>query len=136
MRSCSGLERGKCATRYSIWSASTRRPGRARGFLVVAAPAGRHHVGPDVRTALAEGTDVIARQLARGKSLGAVHAEIGITAEQGLVVQRRHVVVARVAWVTGVTHGRDDGVDFEHRATPGARIGAAVQLIEKRAARV
>src|ERR1700674_270518 len=26
MRSCSGLERGKCAIRYSIWSASTRRP--------------------------------------------------------------------------------------------------------------
>ena len=26
MRACSGLERGKCASRYSIWSASTRRP--------------------------------------------------------------------------------------------------------------
>src|SRR6185437_8543481 len=26
MRSCSGLDRGKCASRYSIWSASTRRP--------------------------------------------------------------------------------------------------------------
>ena len=26
MRSCSGLERGKCAMRYSIWSARTRRP--------------------------------------------------------------------------------------------------------------
>ena len=28
MRACSGLVRGKCASRYSIWSASTRRPFR------------------------------------------------------------------------------------------------------------
>ena len=28
MRSCSGLWRGKCASRYSIWSARTRRPFR------------------------------------------------------------------------------------------------------------
>ena len=27
-RACSGLERGKCVSRYSIWSASTRRPFR------------------------------------------------------------------------------------------------------------
>src|SRR5579864_6171308 len=37
---------------------------RARGLLVVAAAAGRHHVGPDVHAALTEGPDVIARQLA------------------------------------------------------------------------
>src|SRR5579872_169924 len=37
--------------------------GRARSFLVIAAAAGRHNVGPDVHAALAERTNVIARQL-------------------------------------------------------------------------
>src|SRR5256885_6471063 len=46
--------------------------GGARGLLVVAAAAGRHHVGPQVRAALAEGADVIARQLARDEALAAV----------------------------------------------------------------
>jgi len=79
---------------------------------------------------------VIARQLARRKARGAVHAEIRVAAEQRLVVQRRHVIVAGVARIAGVPNGGDDGVDFEHRAPSGARVGAAVQLIEKRTARV
>jgi hypothetical protein len=40
---------------------------------------------------------VIARQLAHRETLRAVQAEVRVAAEQGLVVERRHVVVARVA---------------------------------------
>src|ERR1700728_1490864 len=99
--------------------------GRARGFLIVAAAAGRHHVHPVVGAALAEGADVIARQLARREAHAAVHADVGIAPEQRLVVERRHIVVARVAGIAGVAHGRNDGVDFEPGAPPGAGIDAA-----------
>src|SRR5256885_13895088 len=102
-------------------SLHARLLGGARGLLVVAAAAGRHHVGPQVRAALAEGADVIARQLARDEALAAVHAQVRVAPEQRLVVQRRHVVVARVARIAGVPDRGDDGVDLQDRAPPGAR---------------
>src|SRR5215470_8683192 len=58
----------------------------ARGLLVVAAAAGRYDVRPQISAPLAEGTDVIARQLARGETARAVHAQIRVAPEQGLVV--------------------------------------------------
>ena len=85
---------------------------------------------------LAERTDMVARQLARGKAHAAVHADVGVPAEQRLVVERRHIVVARVAGIARMPDGRDDGIHLEHRAPPGAGIHAAVELVEQRAAGV
>ena len=89
---------------------------RARGLGVVAAAAGRDHVVPGVLAALAERTHVVARQLRRRKALRAVQAQVAVAAEQRLVVQRRDVVVARVAGIAGVADGGDDRADLEHGA--------------------
>ncbi len=110
--------------------------GRARGLQVVAAPAGRDHVGPAVAPALAEGPHVVARQLARGEALATIEAEVGVAPEQRLVVQRRHVVVPQVARVAGVSDRRDDRVHLEHGAPASQRVGAAAELEDRRAAGV
>ncbi len=110
--------------------------GRARRLQVVAAAAGRDHVRPDILAALAEWPDVVARELARWEALRAVHAEERVAAKQRLVVERRHVVVARIARVAGVADRRDDRVHVEDGALASAGIGAAAQAEDRAAAGV
>ena len=69
---------------------------RAARLVVVAALAGGDHVVPVVAAAAAQGSDMLAGELAGGKALAAVHAHVGVALEQGMVVERRHVVLARL----------------------------------------
>src|SRR5690606_27637962 len=109
---------------------------RARGLLVVAASAGRDHVRPHILSALAEGPDVLARELPRREALPAVHAEEGVAPEERLVVEGWNVIVARVTRIAGVTVRGHDRVHLQHRPTASACVGAAVEPVEPRAAGV
>src|SRR5262249_2968881 len=108
----------------------------SRGFLIVAAAAGRDHVHPGIRSALTERADMIARELTRRKPQPAVHAQIPIAPKESLIVERRNIVMAGVAGVTGVPHRGHDGIDLEHGAMTGARVRTTIELIKERAAGV
>ena len=133
--------RGKCVSRYSIWSASTLRPfrvdvlgvsrrerhsdelnarflGRAAALVIVAAPACGDDVRPCIAPAAADRRDVIARELARAEMLPAVHAEIRVALEQRAVVQRRRIAVAIALERARVAVRRDDRVHLDHAAAP------------------
>ena len=97
----------------------------------IAATAGRHDVRPHVVTTLAERPDMIARQLTRREANTAVHAQVRVPPEQGLIVQRGDVVVPCVARVTRVANGRHDRVDIQHRALARNGVRAAIELIEQ-----
>lgn len=90
--------------------------GSPAGLLVVAPLAGGDHVLPLVRPAQAQGTDMVAGQLAALERVAAVQAQPGIALEQGRVVQRRRVGVAQQV-VAAV--GRDNGVEGEDGAPTG-----------------
>ncbi len=79
---------------------------------------------------------MIPRQLARREANGAIHAQKGVAPEQGLVVQRRYVVMPGIAGIARVADRGDDGIDLEHRAPPGLGVHAAEELVEHRSARV
>src|SRR6185437_2837755 len=55
-------------------------------LLVVATSASGYDVRPDIEAALAEGPDMIPRQLTRRESHGAIHTQVCVTPEQSLVV--------------------------------------------------
>lgn len=100
---------------------------RARSFDVIAATAGGDDIGPEVAPALAEGAHVIARQITRRKTLAAIEAQVSIAPKQGLIVERRQIIVAQVARIAALAFGGDDGIDLQNGAPPAERIGAAKQ---------
>jgi hypothetical protein len=93
-------------------------------------------VGGDLLAKLDEGPNVIAREFPAWKTLGAVHAQIGVAPKQRFVIQGRHIVVARIAGVAGVPKRGDDGVDLDHGAAAIECIVPAVQPVEQRATAV
>jgi hypothetical protein len=77
---------------------------------------------------------VIARQFAHRETLRAVQAEMRIAPKQRLVVERRHVIVARVAGIAGVPHGCNDGIHFEHGTKTRASADTTVEFEQRAAA--
>jgi len=69
----------------------TRLLRRARRLGVIAAATRRHHIFPGIVPAAAERRHMIPRQQAISEPRAAVQAQIGIAAEQGLIVERRCV---------------------------------------------
>jgi len=76
---------------------------------------------------------VISRQFARRETHATIHAEVRITAEECLIVQRRNIVVARVTRIAGVSDGGDNRVDLEHRTLSAGCVHTTVQSVESRA---
>ncbi len=108
--------------------------GRPPRFEVVASAASGHDVRPSIASALAQRSDVIARELVGREAHAAVHAEVRIALEQGLIVQRRRIVFAQIAGIMCVTDRCHDRVHVHDRLQSGARIRAAEQAVKACAA--
>src|SRR5690606_12902572 len=102
----------------------------ARGLLVIAAPTGGHHIVPGVHAALAERPDMIPRQVAHWKSQAAVHAQIRVPPEKSLIVQRRNVIVTRIAGIARMAERCDDRIDLEHRTAASVGFYTSVEPVE------
>ena len=108
---------------------------RAPALEIVAAPARRHHVGPHVAAALAEGRDVIPGQVPGRKLLRTIHAQIRIPLEQRPVVERRRERIPALAQFR-IALGGNNGVDLHNAAQPRPSVPSATDPINRRTANV
>ena len=99
--------------------------GQTAALEIVAALAGRHHVGPDVRSALADRAHMIARQVAPEEAPAAVHADLRIAAEQRVVVERRRVIVETLVEPCRHALGGHDRIHVHLAAVAGERADTA-----------
>ncbi|OOZ37611.1 hypothetical protein BOW51_01565 [Solemya velesiana gill symbiont] len=68
--------------------------------------------------------------------LPAIHAEVTVALEQGVVVERWGVIPSHLIHDLAVAVGGDDGVDFNNAALTGDGVDSAVNTVEYLAATV
>src|SRR3970282_1780142 len=107
--------------------------GRAPALVIVAAAARGDDVARRVGAAAAYWRHVVARELGRREARGTVHADVGIAAKQGAVIERRRVLVAIALDGPRVAGGRDDRAHLDDAAQAGTRVIAAPHAAARRA---
>lgn len=90
--------------------------GGATGFVIVAAFAGGDDVVPVVSPFLADGGNVITREIAISETVATVQTQVVIAAEQGLIAQGRNVVGLMTGFGDAALMGGNDGIDFDQAA--------------------
>ena len=99
--------------------------------MVITTPTGSDDIVPDILATLDHRGDMVAGQVVVTEGLTAIKTHVGITFEQGRIIQRWDVAVTELAQGAVMSQRRNNGVHLNKTAAAGFRTDAAVYPVQQ-----
>jgi len=100
-------------------------------LVIVTTPAGSDHVAPDILATLDDRCHVIPRQRIVAEVFTAIKTHMGIASEQGRIIQRRDITVAKLVQRPIMAQCRNNGIHLDDAALAGFGIDSAMHAVQE-----